>query len=94
MSHIVGGGYSIFNWLITSIDASASLLQIYVVYLIVYASPSAMRQYRSYLALISFWDLVFTLSLLLLTPDMLYPSSCTVVNGLAGLAGRNSSLLA
>lgn len=53
MASAIGGGYSVFNWVITFIDATSVLLQLYVIYLIIYASPASIRAYRPYLALIS-----------------------------------------
>lgn len=53
MASVIGDGYSTFNWVITVIDATSLLLQVYVMHLIKYASPTSMRPYRPYLALIS-----------------------------------------
>ncbi|KAH7695536.1 hypothetical protein AAVH_37404, partial [Aphelenchoides avenae] len=92
MSRVIGDGYSLVDWTLTGICATSLTLQVYLVYVIVYVSPQAMKEYRPFLLLITMWDMVLTATELLLTPDFLYPASCLLVNGPIGYMGYDVSV--
>ncbi|KAI1704158.1 serpentine type 7TM GPCR chemoreceptor srh domain-containing protein [Ditylenchus destructor] len=90
----IGSGYSLYDIIVTAITVFSLSMEIYLIYLIVYKSPKCMARYRFFLLSISLWDSTFSFAFGLgLMPNMLYPTSCVVVNGFFKFFGARFSLV-
>lgn len=49
---VIGSHFTAFNWAITGVTSSSLIVQFYLAFLIVSASPASMKDYRPYLLLI------------------------------------------
>ncbi|KAI1692610.1 serpentine type 7TM GPCR chemoreceptor srh domain-containing protein [Ditylenchus destructor] len=75
--------------LITTVSV---LLQCYLLFMLIYASPKSMVTYKYYLCVISVWDLLFAALLGYgLHPKVLFPYGCASVNGFFQYFGQTGA---
>ncbi|KAI1695290.1 serpentine type 7TM GPCR chemoreceptor srh domain-containing protein [Ditylenchus destructor] len=75
--------------LITTVSV---LLQCYLLFMLIYASPKSMVTYKYYLCVISVWDLLFAAALGYgLHPKVLFPYGCASVNGFFQYFGQTGA---
>lgn len=86
---LVGDYLTSLDWSLIAISCLALTLQLYLLYLIVMVSSKAMHNYRYFLLQNCCWDVAFTVLFgFALMPDLMYPTSCAVVNGPLRVFGR------
>ncbi|KAI1697834.1 serpentine type 7TM GPCR chemoreceptor srh domain-containing protein [Ditylenchus destructor] len=89
---------NLYNGILLFLTTISILLQCYVIFMVIRASPKSMSAYRYFLCLISVWDLIFTILLGYgLHPKLLFPLSAGKINGFLryfGLIGAKVGLCA
>ncbi|KAH7700080.1 hypothetical protein AAVH_32804, partial [Aphelenchoides avenae] len=79
------------NWYDTSLITLLVLTtigQCYLIWVVVTKSPKSMSEYRYFLCLCTFWDMVFTIIVGgFIHPDPIFPANAAHVAGLGALFG-------